>query len=93
MGQQRKSIFLDHLARPPTPSNGRLLRPFLVAPLVAFMTELGLILSRLDLGQYLDKFVFEGFDTWETLSDITEADLYGPPWLLRILSDTYQATS
>lgn len=93
MGQQRRSIFVDHLVRPPVANNGRLLRRFLVGAPVAFMTELGLILSRLDLRQYLDKFVSEGFDTWETLSDITEADLYGPPWLLRILSDTYQATS
>jgi len=84
MGQQRRSIFVDHLVRPPIPSDGRFRGPFLVGSLVAYMTELGLVLYRLDPQQYLDKFVSEGFDTWETLSDITEADLYGPPWLLRV---------
>lgn len=40
------------------------------------MKELGLILDRLGLGQYLQSLVDEGFDTWETLLDITESDLY-----------------
>lgn len=84
MGQQRRAIFVDHLVRPPVPSDGLFRGPFPVDSLVAYMTELGLVLYRLDLQQYLDKFVSEGFDTWETLSDITEADLYGPPWLLRV---------
>ncbi len=84
MGQQRRPTFAATLIRPSIPGHCRFLGPFLVGSLVAYMTELGLILSRLDLQQYLDKFVSEGFDTWETLSDITEADLYGPSWLLRI---------
>ena len=40
------------------------------------MTDLGPILSRLDLAQYLPRFLNEGFDTWETILDITESDLY-----------------
>jgi hypothetical protein len=39
------------------------------------MTELGPHLERLGLEQYLDAFVGEGFDTWETLLDIQESDL------------------
>ena len=41
------------------------------------MAALAPILTRLGLSQYLDRFVTEGFDTWETLLDITESDLYG----------------
>ena len=47
------------------------------------MTELSLILARLGLGQYLQSLIDEGFDTWETLLDITESDLYAvvlPLW-------------
>ena len=39
------------------------------------MTALAPVLARLGLSQYLDRFVAEGFDTWETLLDITESDL------------------
>ncbi|MCJ1428713.1 hypothetical protein MMC29_006624 [Sticta canariensis] len=39
------------------------------------MTELGPILSRLGLAQYFQSFIEEGFDTWETVLDITEPDL------------------
>lgn len=41
------------------------------------MTELGSILTRLGLEGYLPAFLEEGFDTWETVLDITENDLYG----------------
>lgn len=34
-------------------------------------------LARLNLSDYADRFVDEGFDTWEVLVDITERDLYG----------------
>lgn len=37
------------------------------------------MLERLGLSQYLQPFVDEGFDTWETLMDITESDLYDHP--------------
>ena len=40
-----------------------------------FMTALGPVLSRLGLAQYLEVFLEEGFDTWETVLDITESDL------------------
>lgn len=40
------------------------------------MTELGPIFDRLGLGQYLERFLDEGFETWETVLDITESDLY-----------------
>lgn len=52
-------------------------RGYLDTPLVsALMTELGPILSRLGLAQYFQSFIEEGFDTWETVLDITEPDLY-----------------
>ena len=41
------------------------------------MTDLTESLSRLGLAQYLHVFTYEGFETWETLLDITESDLYG----------------
>jgi hypothetical protein len=40
------------------------------------MTELGYMLARLGLSQYLDRFIKEGFETRDTLLDITESDLY-----------------
>ncbi|CAG5137194.1 uncharacterized protein ALTATR162_LOCUS50 [Alternaria atra] len=39
------------------------------------MTDLAEELERLGLSEYLDVLVAEGFDTWETVSDITESDL------------------
>ncbi|KAL2046087.1 hypothetical protein N7G274_001534 [Stereocaulon virgatum] len=39
------------------------------------MTDLHEPLSRLGLAQYIEKFQEEGFETWETLLDITESDL------------------
>lgn len=39
------------------------------------MTDIAPYLARLGLEQYLDAFVGEGFDTWETLLDIQESDL------------------
>ncbi|KAF2658270.1 hypothetical protein K491DRAFT_713662 [Lophiostoma macrostomum CBS 122681] len=39
------------------------------------MSDLRRNLERLGLSQYLDIFVAEGFDTWETILDITESDL------------------
>jgi hypothetical protein len=39
------------------------------------MSELGSRLERLGLSQYHEVFVSEGFDTWETVLDITESDL------------------
>jgi SAM domain (Sterile alpha motif) len=40
------------------------------------MTELSERLELLGLTQYLETFVSEGFDSWETIQDITESDLY-----------------
>lgn len=40
------------------------------------MGDLGDRLERIGLSQYLDVLVAEGFDTWETVLDITEPDLY-----------------
>jgi hypothetical protein len=39
------------------------------------MSDLGERLEQLGLAQYLDKFVNEGFDSWQTILDITESDL------------------
>ncbi|TAQ84846.1 hypothetical protein B7494_g6832 [Chlorociboria aeruginascens] len=38
------------------------------------MTELGEIFEELGISHYLDDFVEQGFDTWETILDITESD-------------------
>lgn len=34
------------------------------------------VLEELAISQYLDAFIDQGFDTWETILDITESDLY-----------------
>jgi hypothetical protein len=34
------------------------------------------IFGELGIAQYLDAFLEQGFDTWETILDITESDLY-----------------
>jgi hypothetical protein len=39
------------------------------------MAELAEGLERLGLWGYLDVLIAEGFDTWETILDITESDL------------------
>ena len=39
------------------------------------MVASGIMLERLGLSQYLQVLLEEGFDTWETLMDITESDL------------------
>ena len=44
------------------------------------MTELGPVLARLGLSQYTEAFIDEGFDSWETVLDITESDLYEKPF-------------
>ncbi len=44
-------------------------------------TDLHSILSKLGLAQYIDRFDGEGFETWETVLDITESDLYVPTLL------------
>jgi len=41
------------------------------------MTQLlGTILGELGIAQYLEAFLEQGFDSWETILDITESDLY-----------------
>ena len=40
------------------------------------MTELAQVFSDFGLTQYLDSFLEQGFDTWDTILDITEPDLY-----------------
>ena len=37
--------------------------------------QLEIIFKELGVAQYLDTFVDQGFDTWETILDITESDL------------------
>ena len=39
------------------------------------MSDLGERLERLELFQYLEVLVAEGFDAWKTVLDITESDL------------------
>ena len=38
--------------------------------------EVEVILGDLGMSQYLPVFFDQGFDTWETILDITESDLY-----------------
>lgn len=39
------------------------------------MTDLEQVLLRLGLSQYLERFLAEGFEDWETVQDINEDDL------------------
>lgn len=39
------------------------------------MSELSYVLARLGISQYLESFIAEGFETWETVLEITESDL------------------
>jgi len=41
-----------------------------------YTTPIEEILQRLGMSQYRRQFCEEGFDSWETLLDITESDLY-----------------
>ena len=50
------------------------------------MTDLHSILSRLGLGHYVERFSEEGFETWETVLDITESDLYDRTHYLKTTS-------
>ena len=43
--------------------------------IIVYMTNLAPVFERLGLRQYLETFVDEGFDTWETVLYITESDL------------------
>jgi len=40
------------------------------------MADIQPVLQRLGLVQYYEAFLAEGFDTWETVLDIQENDLY-----------------
>jgi hypothetical protein len=48
--------------------------------------DLEAVFAELGISQYLETFVDQGFDTWETILDITESDLcvYPPSRLLRM---------
>ena len=46
-----------------------------IPQVAAPMTDLHTMLSRLGLAQYTERFSEEGFETWETVLDITESDL------------------
>jgi hypothetical protein len=39
------------------------------------MQQLEVIFAELGIAQYLPVFVDQGFDTWDTILDITESDL------------------
>lgn len=43
------------------------------------MNQLEAIFSELGISHYLGAFVDQGFDTWETILDITESDLWVAP--------------
>lgn len=40
------------------------------------MRDLADIFAQLGMSQYFGAFVQEGFDSWDTILDITESDLY-----------------
>ncbi len=42
------------------------------------MNFLETVLGELGISQYLGVFIDQGFDSWETILDITESDLYAP---------------
>ena len=48
------------------------------------MTDLRRIFSRLGLAQYVERFSEEGFETWETVLEITESDLYDRTICLKV---------
>lgn len=58
-------------------------------PFVWMANQLEAIFGELGITQYLDIFVDQGFDTWETILDITESDLLvcplGPSLCCRLL--------
>jgi hypothetical protein len=41
--------------------------------------DLEVVFAEQGMSQYLDVFLEQGFDTWETILDITESDLYRTP--------------
>lgn len=43
------------------------------------MYRLDTIFGELGISQYLNAFIDQGFDSWETILDITESDLWEPP--------------
>lgn len=43
--------------------------------------QLNNVLEELNLTQYFGSLIEHGFDTWNTILDITESDLYVPPRL------------
>ena len=53
------------------------------------MADTQTVLQRLGIHQYYDVFLAEGFDTWETVMDIQENDLYvlAKPADIKILTD------
>lgn len=52
------------------------------------MTQLlSTVFGELGLAQYLDAFLEQGFDTWETILDITESDLYVYTWTEKRLEE------
>jgi hypothetical protein len=53
------------------------------------MYRLDTIFGELGISQYLNAFIDQGFDSWETILDITESDLWEPPERLLVLSSSY----
>ena len=56
--------------------------------LVWMANQLEAIFGELGISQYLNIFVDQGFDTWETILDITESDLLVCPleWVLVVIA-------
>lgn len=45
-------------------------------PVAHMAPDLELVFRELGLAQYLDSFVEQGFESWDTILDIQESDLY-----------------
>jgi hypothetical protein len=39
------------------------------------MEDIAILLDRFDISEYTDRFLAEGFDTWNVVRDITDTDL------------------
>lgn len=72
--QKLKDGFWKEVARERSPIPTR--AAFDVGHRIAHMPrDLESVFAELGISQYLDSFVEQGFDTWETILDITESDL------------------
>lgn len=56
------------------------------------MTELASIFAELGISHYLHDFIEQGFDTWDTILDITESD-FDALGVKLVIAGSYSARS